>query len=241
MKIGVISDIHSNYLALNAVLEEFDKKKIDKIICCGDIIGIGPNPEETVQLLMRKKEKLIIVTGNHEQYLIEGLPKEIHEDKRKMSLEERQNHEWNHSKLSKESRKFINEMSIFENIKIENKKIHIVHYPRNIDNKYKKHIKSPTINECEELFNNIEADIFLYGHTHTVNVNNKEHKWYINPGALGCPGSTNIANSGILEIKNDKIDYKQLVVVYDVDKVIDEIQKLQFPFYKGILKIFYGN
>ena len=41
MKIGVISDIHSNIYALDAVLNEFDKIKIDKILCCGDIIGIN--------------------------------------------------------------------------------------------------------------------------------------------------------------------------------------------------------
>ncbi len=35
MKLGIITDIHSNIVALNEVLEEFEKIKIDKIICCG--------------------------------------------------------------------------------------------------------------------------------------------------------------------------------------------------------------
>ena len=52
MKLGIITDIHSNIIALNEVLKEFKKIKIDKIICCGDIIGIGPSPEEVVQALM---------------------------------------------------------------------------------------------------------------------------------------------------------------------------------------------
>ena len=60
MKIGIITDIHSNTIALNAVLKEFEKKQVDKIICCGDIIGIGPNPEETVQKLIKQKNKLKI-------------------------------------------------------------------------------------------------------------------------------------------------------------------------------------
>ena len=75
MKIGIISDAHGNINALNAVLEEFDKIQVDKIICCGDIIGIGANPEETVQALIQRKNILIAVKGNHEQYLLEGLPK----------------------------------------------------------------------------------------------------------------------------------------------------------------------
>ena len=49
MKIGIITDIHSNIQALNAILNEFDKLNVERIICCGDIIGIGINPEETVQ------------------------------------------------------------------------------------------------------------------------------------------------------------------------------------------------
>lgn len=52
MKIGILTDIHSNINALNVVLEEFEKLKVDKIICCGDIIGIGPKPEEVVQALI---------------------------------------------------------------------------------------------------------------------------------------------------------------------------------------------
>lgn len=65
MKIGIITDIHSNISALNIVLNKLKKIEVDKIICCGDIIGIGPNPEKTVQELMKNKDKLIAVRGNH--------------------------------------------------------------------------------------------------------------------------------------------------------------------------------
>ena len=115
MKIGIISDIHSNSQALKAVLKEFDRIKVNKIICCGDIIGIGPNPEETVQMMMKRKGDLISVKGNHEKYLIDGLPDKIHDDKRKFSSEEIQNHKWTHSRLSEESKKFIDELPIEKN------------------------------------------------------------------------------------------------------------------------------
>lgn len=39
MKIGVISDIHGNIEALNIVLKELEKEKVEKIICLGDLIG----------------------------------------------------------------------------------------------------------------------------------------------------------------------------------------------------------
>ena len=241
MKIGIITDVHSNIIALNAVLNEFEKIEVDKIICCGDIIGIGPNPEETVQELMKNEDKLIAIRGNHEQYLLKGLPKNVHDDKRAMSLEEIDNHEWTHSKLSENSKNFISQFKISNIIEIEGKKIYIVHYPSNENGIYKKHIKKPTIKQNEEMFSGIDADIFIYGHTHTTSINNKNNKWYINLGSLGCPVKTNIANAGILEINKNEIHYKQLKIEYNVNEVIKEIERLKFPFYEEILKIFYGK
>lgn len=46
-RIGIITDIHNNAVALKAILKELEKRKCDEIICCGDIIGIGAYPEET--------------------------------------------------------------------------------------------------------------------------------------------------------------------------------------------------
>ena len=241
MKIGIITDIHSNINALNVVLNKFDKIKIDKIICCGDVIGIGPNPEETIQALIKRKDILLAVRGNHEQYLLKGLPKKIHDDKRKMSLGEIKNHEWTHSKLSENSKNFISQFKISNIIEIEGKKIYINHYPSNENGIYKKHIKKPTIKQNEEMFSEIDADIYIYGHTHTTSINNKNNKWYINSGSLGCPIKSNIANAGILEINKNEIHYKQLKIEYNVNEVIQEIERLKFPFYKGILKIFYGK
>lgn len=72
MKLGIITDIHNNLTALDAVVKRLQEIKCDKIICCGDIIGIGPYPEETVQYMMQIPD-LIAVRGNHEKYLLEGM------------------------------------------------------------------------------------------------------------------------------------------------------------------------
>ena len=239
MKIGIITDIHSNIQALNAVLNKFNEIQVDKIICCGDIIGIGINPEETVQTLLKRKEMLIAVRGNHEHYLLNGLPKEVHDNKRKMSEKEIENHKWNHSKLSKQSIKFLNQLEASQNIKLAGKRFYIVHYPQQADGAYKKHIKNPSVTDNMEMFKENDADIFLYGHTHTYSINNIDNKWYINTGALGCPMESNIARAGILEINDEKIQFKSINVEYNVKEIIDEINNLKFPFYKEILKIFY--
>lgn len=241
MKLGIITDIHSNIIALNEVLKEFEKIKVDKIICCGDIIGIGPSPEEVVQALMQMSDKLIGVRGNHEKYLLDGLLVNVHDNKRNMSFEEIQNHKWTHSRISEQSKKFLENLPIYKIIEIENKKIFVIHYPMNKKCEYKEHIKNPTFEENKEMFREVNYDIYVYGHTHSVCINNRDNKCFINVGSLGCPLQSNIANAGVLDIKDDKINFEQLAIPYNVNKVIKEIKKMKFPFYEGILKIFYGD
>ena len=108
------------------------------------------------------------------------------------------------------------------------------------DGNFKKHIKVANLKENEEMFADIDADIYLYGHTHKSIFNKYSKKIYINPGALGCPGKTNKAPYGILEINYNKVEYEQLVVDYNVEAVIKDIKEIAFPGYKDVLKLFYG-
>jgi diadenosine tetraphosphatase ApaH/serine/threonine PP2A family protein phosphatase len=61
---AIISDIHSNLEALQAVIEDIDKQGIKEVYCLGDIVGYGPNPRECVDLVMRCK---VVLLGNHDQ------------------------------------------------------------------------------------------------------------------------------------------------------------------------------
>ena len=64
MKIAVMSDIHGNLEALDAVLEDICSQSIEKIVCIGDLIGYGPNPEEVIQKIRRID--VCCTMGNHE-------------------------------------------------------------------------------------------------------------------------------------------------------------------------------
>ena len=51
MKYAIISDIHGNLEALNEVLSEIDRAGVDSILCLGDVVGYGPNPNECVDIV----------------------------------------------------------------------------------------------------------------------------------------------------------------------------------------------
>lgn len=61
---ALISDIHSNFEAFTAVIEDIQKHDVDEVICLGDIVGYGPNPCECVDLAM---ECDVVLLGNHDQ------------------------------------------------------------------------------------------------------------------------------------------------------------------------------
>ncbi len=61
---AIISDIHSNLEALQAVLRDIEKHHVTDIYCLGDVVGYGPNPRECVDLVMKCK---VVLLGNHDQ------------------------------------------------------------------------------------------------------------------------------------------------------------------------------
>ena len=69
MKYGVFSDPHGNLEALTACLERLKKEGVSHNICCGDLIGYGPDPEECVKRV-RALKNLVCVMGNHDAVFV---------------------------------------------------------------------------------------------------------------------------------------------------------------------------
>ena len=62
---AIISDIHANLEAFEAVLADIAEKGIEEVICLGDIIGYGPNPRECIDLVIKTCQFCLL--GNHDQ------------------------------------------------------------------------------------------------------------------------------------------------------------------------------
>lgn len=67
MRTAIISDIHANLPALEAVLEDIDACGVDRIFCLGDVIGYGPEPRQCLEMSTRFQVNLL---GNHEEAVL---------------------------------------------------------------------------------------------------------------------------------------------------------------------------
>jgi predicted phosphodiesterase len=64
MRAAVISDVHSNLPALEAVLEAIDAEQPDELWCLGDLVGYGADPRECIRLVLERTQ--ICLAGNHD-------------------------------------------------------------------------------------------------------------------------------------------------------------------------------
>ena len=64
MRIAILSDIHANLQAWNAVWLDLKSLKADRLLCLGDMIGYGPHPAEVLEALHESADAFVL--GNHE-------------------------------------------------------------------------------------------------------------------------------------------------------------------------------
>jgi predicted phosphodiesterase len=68
MKVAVVSDLHANVEAFQAVLDQIDTLGVDRIYCLGDVVGYGPDPIELVKMVRDRVDGCIL--GNHDEALL---------------------------------------------------------------------------------------------------------------------------------------------------------------------------
>lgn len=184
-KIAIISDIHSNYQALKAVIEDIDKKNVNKIICLGDIIGKGINSRRCIDLI--KKRCNIVLKGNVDDRFCMN-PEDFKEN----------NSEYNRIKfyqnlLTSEDINYLNSLPLSTEFYMSGNLIRLFHAkaddPYNtitnyeIDFRKKYELFKPTKNTSDEI-----ADVIIYGHIHYNFLEKIYGKTLVNCGSVGCSG-----------------------------------------------------
>jgi predicted phosphodiesterase len=72
VKLGIISDIHANLEALEAVIAALQEKGATRFVCCGDIVGYGPDPNRCVDVV--RELGCVSVAGNHDFGVVGYMP-----------------------------------------------------------------------------------------------------------------------------------------------------------------------
>lgn len=222
MRLVLLSDIHANVTAFEAVLEDISRVGgIDGYALIGDLVNYGPRPNETIGMV-RNLDRPIVVNlwGNHEYSLFGGDLERFATDRGRAVLR------FTDSILTPQSRDFLdNEMDHqgYRQCMLDGRSVLFMHG----------HLDDPFWGKFGIAGMNNERfaryDYVISGHSHVSHYveqffpsenaayRNKKRTVFINPGSVGQPRNHNpYAQYGILDLRSGT--YEHRCVRYDVSK-----------------------
>lgn len=248
-KIAIISDVHANITALNAVLADIKKRNIKRIFCLGDSMLKCCNPDLVIDKLREVCE--VILIGNSDYAICRPEVKN-----RKF---------WTREKIGEERANFIINLPISYEFYMSGHLIRLFHAsPFKLDDIYNPMFTNRgtkfagrEITNPEDLFKNTEfigknendkePDIVGYGHIHTPCVVRHKNKTIFNPGSVGIPVemlnnslddesnkfstlASYIIVEGFYESKTlDSISFNLVRVPYDVNYELNLLKTSDMP------------
>ena len=233
MKIAVFSDLHGNYQATKRILDDINNSSFNKIICLGDIIGIGPKPKETLELILNNN--VDIVLGNHDLYYVKGL--EI--DDEITDENEILHHKWVHECVKDIPKKRLN-FPLSKEININGKKLLFQHYLLSKDTSIDPYpFEILSMKSIEDYFKTKECDYLFIGHEHKNFEIHDNNKHIICVGSSGCV-KTNKTFYTIIDINGENIIITKKEVEFDRDSFVNDLKSSEYPELDFIKKTFFG-
>ena len=192
MRVAVISDIHANLYALEAVLGEIDRDPPDEIWCLGDTVGYGPRPNECCAIVAERGTRVLV--GNHDLVALGSAAVSVDD----FNPEAGAASTWTRAELTEESRSFLSPLEP----RAEEEGVELFHgSPRDPVWDY-----VLTDDSIVDSFALTAAPLVLVGHSHVaaalVLEDGKVHggvapagfeaelggaRWLLNPGSVGQP------------------------------------------------------
>jgi len=216
MKVGVISDLHANSIALEKVLEALVDREVDQILCAGDLVGYGSQPNRTIRLL--KIAGVESIKGNHDEGILSGTPSNF-------NIHAKRALDWNRRNLNQEYLDFLRDLPNQLEREISGCKLFMVHgSPRNPVSGY---IYSQDVDsDFLEFSFEFPPDILIMGQTHSPYIRQIGETLVVNPGSVGQPrdgdprASCAIIDMEDLSAEILRIDYDQQEMADDILEVL---------------------
>jgi len=182
VRIAVLSDIHGNLPALEAVFEDLKARKPDGLIVAGDFVG-GPHPDQTIDLLRSLKPNWMIL-GNSDinilRYIDRQVP-ETYQTAKQFALLR-----WGSSHISSESIAFLRDLPQEQVINLEGTaSIRVVH--GSLDNPYDGYDPETKPEKFDSDFRHMDEVVLVCGHTHCPWSIEQNGKLALNPGSVAGP------------------------------------------------------
>jgi putative phosphoesterase len=179
MRLALISDIHGNAIALEAVLRQLAAQNVTQLICLGDVASTGPQPREVIQRLQALG--CPVVMGNMDAWLLEPEPK-AQPDLRRQLWQDIDL--WCAQQLSSAERDYLRTFPSTIASPLPGEKTLLCYHgsPRS----FRERIFPTTPEEELELaFASDRADTMAGGHTHIQMVRRFKDRLVLNPGSVG--------------------------------------------------------
>ncbi len=219
MKIAVISDIHSNLDSFEAVIKSLPE--YDKLICLGDIVGYGPQPNEVVERLIQLQPTTVLL-GNHDHAVVTG-------DTSDFSQHAAVAVEWTRERISQTNLAYLSHLQPSAKMEIGGTSLALYHgSPRDPLAEY----VYPGIPaaSAKKLVHESGAQLVFLGHTHVPMLYSFEGEMLGNPGSVGQPRDGDPrASFAILTLTKEKLAFDVTRIEYNIDPVAKKIHQAGLP------------
>lgn len=219
MKVGVISDIHGNHYALEAVLKTAKKEGIEKLLVLGDIVGYYYHPE--IVLGMLSEWDYEIIKGNHEVILQDLKESKIDPDVLKEKYG--RGHELALKNMDDKTLEWLFSLPVQKSIVIDNVSFQMNHgSPSSIDEYI---YPDASIEQLEKCDSNIH-DFVLVGHSHYSFSFRCRNSTLINCGSVGQSRQKGgLAYWTVINTANKSYEIKE--TPYETSYLLEEIKTLE--------------
>lgn len=230
MRYAIVSDIHANLQAWDAVLKDIQKQGVDAILCLGDVIGYGPNPAEVLESCHQHVDYFIL--GNHDAVVGDRMESSLFNDSAKYLIE------WTRNQLSDEAAKFFANMPL----RMEGETFACAHAELALPGRFSYLYEA---NDCISSFDATKQEILFVGHTHMqtkftwsqgrlLQGKNDDFtlkegdRYLVNVGSVGDPrdGKTN-AHYVIYDEEKKALNYRS--IPFDIQSFKINLAKAKLP------------
>ena len=241
MKLILLSDIHANVTAFEAVLADIQTiGSFDDIVLLGDLVNYGPRPNEVIDIVKRLPRKpMVNLWGNHEYSIFGGSLERFATARGRAVLK------FTNSILTEDSKNYLDQQMNhdgYETKQIGSHSFLFIH--GNLDDPYWGKFGIDKMNDERYA----EFDYVISGHSHIPHYveyfflsdnktyRNKKRTIFINPGSVGQPRNHNpYAQYGILDTESGHYEHRS--VWYDIERELPLFDPSVDSFYKDRLKL----